>query len=1012
MMSSHLMTGRRLSHYQILDEISRGGMGVVFRAMDVSLDREVALKILPEELLSDPLRRARLLQEARAASALEHPHVAVIHEVGDADGVTFIAMELIRGEKLSETLSRGPLPVTRALTLATEMAEGLARAHEKGIIHRDLKPANVMVTDDGHAKIIDFGLAKLVEPVGEQTATVSVHGPRTDPGVVLGTAPYMSPEQARGVRVDQRSDIFALGVTLYEMLTGRRAFQGASSLDTMQAILTQPVPPLPATPGTSAEATAELQRIIVKCTAKDVEDRFQDMKDLIVDLRAARRRLESSPTTVITSAGRDGLPKTILGDRTRWLVPAIVVVVLAASAAVWWVKRNPVQPAAKPSGKPGVAVLYFENNTGDKSLDWMRTGLTDMIVTDLSQSTNFEVLGTDRLVQILQEIKRADDRVISADVVQEIANRAAVDNVLVGSYVKAGGTIRISARLQEARTGRIVTAERVEGSGEASLFALVDELTRRFKSTLTAAGTANDPLLKRPTTSAPEAGLDRGVTEITTSSIEAYRYYAEGINFHERGLSSQAAPLLEKAIEIDPNFAMAYAKLAVVKNNLLELDKRDEYAKRALDLADHLTSRERYYIEGFYYGLRPETQARSIDAYKQGLALHPEHQASRHNLALRLLMLERFPEAIEQYEELVRRGTSNPTSFENLAEAFVVVGNVARAREVADDFGRRQPDSAVGFRILGATLIADGRLDEARAAFEKSAALNPLDFGVRLGMRAVAVLQQRWADVVNVNDEMARSPSSFERFLSLQGSAQLAAVRGRGQAALDLFDRSGRVTGLPPLMRAIARNRQAMMLLRTGKPAPALAQAGLSLPDARNTDLEFETLQLLSVAQAAVGRKADSDRTLAQLEARAKTTASEHELRRVHWARGEIALTEGNASAAAAELNKAQSMLPVHGPSIGPPSSHPDLWFAAAQANIKAGRDGEAAPLLERLQAGFERLYSLEPYARSFYLLGQIYERRGDAARARDQYARFVDLWRDGDLERTWVAEAQRKLAR
>ena len=644
------MTGRKLSHYDLIEEISRGGMGIVYRAVDVNLGREVALKVLPDDLVHDAVRRERLLQEARAASALEHPNIAVIHEVGEADGITFIAMELIRGEKLSDTLSRGPLSQTRTFALATEIAEGLARAHDKGIVHRDLKPANVMVTDDGHVKIIDFGLAKLIERVSGEQATASIQAQRTDAGVVLGTAAYMSPEQARGDRVDHRSDVFALGVTLYEMLTGRPAFQGRSSLDTMQAVLTQPVPPLPAIGGSSAEVTAELQRIITKCTAKEPDDRFQGMKDLIVDLRAARRRLESSQTAAAVPVSGLQVPTPLQPgrSRTRFMAPILLAVVIAG-AAVWWWAGGRQQPVVSRSGKPAIAVMYFDNNTGDASLDWMRTGLTDMMVTDLSQSTDIEVLGTDRLVQILQDLRRADDRVISADVVREIASRAAVDTVLVGSYVRAGGTIRISARLQEARTGRIVSAERVEGAAESSLFALVDELTSRFKSRMVGQAVRKPgSLLPRPGDAA-QSGDDRGLTEVTTSSIEAYRYYAEGMNYHERGLSSEAAPLLERAIEIDPDFAMAFAKLAVVNNNLGLLDKRDEYAKRALERTDRLTSRERYYIEGFYYGLRPETLQRGLEAYKQGLALHPEHQASRHNLGLHFIVLERFPEGIQQY---------------------------------------------------------------------------------------------------------------------------------------------------------------------------------------------------------------------------------------------------------------------------------------------------------------------------------------------------------------------------
>ncbi len=1003
------MVGRTLSHYQILDEISRGGMGVVYRAVDVTLGREVAFKVLPDELVHDRTRRERLLQEARAASALEHPHLAVIHAVGEADGVTFIAMELIRGEKMSETLSRGPLLATRALDVAAEVAEGLARAHEKALIHRDLKPANIMLTDEGHVKIIDFGLAKLVERVAEDAATVSVHGPRTAEGVIVGTAAYMSPEQARGAKVDSRTDVFALGVTLYEMVTGRPAYQGRSQLDTLQAILTQPVPPLPAMAGTRADITAELQRIISKCTAKDPDERFQGMKDLVLDLRAARRRLESAQTGAVTAEPAAGArPRRIARAP---VVAGVLVVGALVTAIIWWPgRRSP--SSVRPSGRPAMAVLYFENNTGDASLDWMRTGLTDMMVNDLSQSTDIEVLGTDRLVQILQELRRADDRVISADVVQQIANRAVVDTVLVGSYVKSGGTLRINARLQDARTGRIVSAERVEGPGDSGVFALVDELTRRFKKTIGAANPAVGSILKAPGDVPAEAGLDRGVTDITTSSIEAYRYYAEGINFHERALSAQAAPLLERAIAIDPTFAMAFAKLAVVSNNLGLFPKRDEYAKRALDLSSRLPSRERYYIEGYYYGLRPETLQRSMEAYQRGLALHPEHQASRHNLGLHLLNLERLTESIEQYEELRRRGTSNPSTYENFAAALVQSGDVKRARDVADEFVRRQPDSAVGLRVLGTTFIADGRLDDARAAFVKAKALAPLDRIMRIGFVATAILQNLWTDAESANDDLVKSTNPFDQFVGLGAAVHLALAHGRGRVARDLWDRAARVAGLGAAQRASARNRQAMLLLRHGKPAAALAQAELALVDARNQGSEFETLQLLAIAQAAVGRKTDSEKTLGLLESRVKIVPSDREARRLPWARGLIALGAGDATTAADQLTKAQQMLPAHGSPLGPPSSHGDLWLDTALANLRAGRDAEAAKLLERLQSAYERLFALEAWARSFYLLGQIYERRGDTARARDQFARFVDLWRDGDLEPGWVADAQKKIAR
>jgi len=991
------MIGRTLSHYRIVGEISRGGMGVVYRATDVQLGRDVALKVLPEDLLHDAERRARLLQEARAASALEHPHIAVIHEVGEAEGVTFIAMELIRGEKLADLLARGPLRAARALELAIETAEGLARAHETGIVHRDLKPANVMVTEDGHAKIIDFGLAKVATLASSDDATASVRSPRTAEGVVVGTAAYMSPEQARGDQVDRRSDIFALGLTLYEMATGRPAFQGRSSLDTLQAILTQPVPPLPAMSGMPAETMSDLQRIIAKCTAKDPDERYQGMKDVVVDLRAARRRLESSGQV---------LPQAPPARARTWRLPASAALVLIAVAgALWWAGRDD-EAAVPVSGKPALAVLYFENNTGDPALDWMRTGLTDMLVNDLSQSGGYEVVGTDRLVEILQNLQRADDRVMSADLVREVATRAAADTVLVGSYVKAGGTIRINARLQDAQTGRIVSTERVEGAGEASLFSLVDELTRRFRTRLASLAPAS--LLAKPGETA-ERGLDRGLSEITTSSIEAYRYYAEGLHYHERGMAAQAEPLLVKAIAIDPDFAMAYAKLAVVHYNQVQMDKTEEFARKALERTERLTSRERHYIEGFYYWLRPETRTRAVEAYERALAAHPEHQASRHNLALAYDTLGRYEESIAQYAELIRRGTTNPSTYGNLSGVYVQLGQFDKALDTMEQFVRQYPDNSYGLNNLGNALMANGRLDEAVRSYERAAALDPQNFQPAFGRLTAALLRHDWNGVEAIAARLAALRTPFQRALGHLGRAQAAGARGRFADQQAALEKARNEPGLAHTPRAMIGLRLAQAFLRAGKPEPALQAARAVLTDAQGREPELPVLQALAVAEALTGRTDESTRSLARLE---KLAQSARDLYRLRWVPGEIALHKGDARTAAAELDAALEAAPKYGPVTGPPSSVPELIYLTGVAHMRAGDDAEARRLFERLQAGHDWPHAPDAYGRSFYLLGQIYERAGDGAKAQDQYRRFVDVWGDGDMERPWVEDAKARLAR
>src|SRR5688572_4982265 len=326
-----LEPGRRIGPYEILDAIGAGGMGEVYRARDARPHRDVALKVLPPALVADPIRRARFVQEARGASALEHPHIAVVHDIAEIDGVTFIVMELVRGEPLSGLVAGGPIPASRTIDLALEIAEALARAHDISIVHRDLKPANVMITTDGHVKVIDFGLAKLARArENAPTASLAVGPGVTEAGIVVGTAAYMSPEQAQGAAVDQRSDIFTFGVVLQEMLNGASQFRRRSSVDTMHAILHDTPPRLPDSIGVG---TQDLQRVIDLCLAKPAGDRYQTMRDVVTDLRTTRRRLESAELRAIEG------PPTI-DRRVRIAAVVAVAIVLVIAGSIWWSARR------------------------------------------------------------------------------------------------------------------------------------------------------------------------------------------------------------------------------------------------------------------------------------------------------------------------------------------------------------------------------------------------------------------------------------------------------------------------------------------------------------------------------------------------------------------------------------------------------------------------------------------------------------------------------------------------
>jgi eukaryotic-like serine/threonine-protein kinase len=979
--------GRTISHYRILAEVSRGGMGIVYRALDTRLDREVAFKVLPPELVAEPERLRRFEQEARAASKLEHPNIAVIHEIGEAEGITFITMELIRGDKLADRLLEGRIPWTRALEMATEIAEGLARAHERGVVHRDLKPANVMVTEDGHPKIIDFGLAKLVAPLsGEEGESATRSARDTEPGIVLGTFRYMSPEQARGGRLDHRTDVFSFGVVLFEMLSGRRPFDGASQLEILQAIVSAPTPRLEASVDRSLDAvSAELQRIVEKCLSKDPADRYQSMKDLVVDLRAARRRAESgSVVAAVPTPPGTGLQRTGV-----FVAGALIVVALATAL---WLRQD--SPAPTPdAGKPSLAVLRFENLSGDPSLDWLRTGLADMLITDLSQSTDLDVLSTDRLYQVLRDMKRLDERIESLQVVQDLAERGGVKTVLEGSFLKAGESIRINVRIQEAATGRILTSEKVEGVGEANLFDMVDDLSRRVR-------------LKLDAVPAMGEELDRDLRDVTTSSVDAYREYAEGINLQERSSYRDALPHFEAALKLDPGFAMAMAKLSVVQYNLGYQDWV-KTAERTLENLDRLTLRERYYIEGIYYMRQERTFDRAIDAYRKAVKLYPDHGSARNNLALLLDQFEHYEEALDHYQFLVDRGVRFVAAQSNLADVYSALGEDEKALAILQDGVKTHPENVNLLFMLGLHSIRVGRPEEALKVFARAQALGPSEPQPRMGQVQAHLLLNEPEAGEAIARELQAVDDPFFRFVGPNLLSQCLLQQGRSAEAVSAAETAS--AGGTGSFSGRAHVLAAHILLERGELERALQHANEARVAGKGNYGEWAGLFFASLAEERLGKRSEADRFAEELRTNAEALPTEKEKRRYHHLEGELLLSRGDARGAIAELENSASTLPARG--FGGPtnvSQHVPVWFSLASAYYAAGEDEQARQWFEKIVSSTsERVVWPIPYVRSFYWLAKIHEKRGEREKSKEYFQRFLDFWKEGDLDRGLVEEAR-----
>ena len=682
-------------------------MGIVYCAVDLKLNREVAVKVLPPELVADPDRRRRFVQEAQAAAALNHPHIAVVHEIDEADGVTFMAMELIGGEKLSEVLARGPLPVTRSLELVLEAAEGLARAHDRGIVHRDVKPANLIVTEDGHIKIIDFGLAKLFEPLREQPseAQTAVRG-ATDAGVVMGTVSYMSPEQARGDHVDHRTDVWSLGVVLFEMLTGRAPFQGASPTDTLSEILRDSAPRLP------LAGQEEIQRIADECLAKDRNHRYQGMRDLAADLRAARFRLESG-------ALAPGVSKT---GRKRWPFAAAIAVLVIGGLyfSGLWTRRSMELPTNEPTGvavRRSVAVVGFKNLSGNADAAWLSTALTEMFTSELAAGERLRTIPGENVGRMKIELRLADAESFGAETLARIRANLGCDLVVLGSYLalgeSGGGKIRLDLRLQDAQMGETVAAVSDAGK-EEDLLDLVSRTGARLRERL-GVGELSAEAAASVGTSLP-------------SNPEAARLYSEALVRLQQFDALTARDLLERAVAIEPEHALAHSTLAQTWS-LLGYDERAKAAaQKAFERSGSLSREMRLLIEARLRETSKEWD-RAIEIYRTLSEFFPDNLDYGLRLAEAQTSAGKGTEALATFEGL--RQLPSPFSI----DPRIDLGE-ASAAESLGDFKRAQKAAATAAtkaRAHGAPLLAaqarrhegwvlqsQGQYDEAIAAANES----------------------------------------------------------------------------------------------------------------------------------------------------------------------------------------------------------------------------------------------------------------------------------------------------
>jgi TolB-like protein/Tfp pilus assembly protein PilF len=692
-----LSPGTRLGPYEILAPLGAGGMGEVWRGRDTRLDREVAIKVLAPKFSADPDRLRRFEQEARATSRLDHPNIVVVHDVGSHEGSPYIVSELLEGESLRERLA-SPLPLGKALDYAAQVALGLAAAHEKGIVHRDLKPENVFVTKDERIKILDFGLAKFTQSVisSPSVTAAPTSAPETEPGVVLGTVGYMSPEQVRGLATDHRSDIFSFGAILYELLSGQRAFARPTASDTMAAIMRDDPPSLSES---GRNIPTALEHVVRHCLEKERDNRFQSARDIAFDLAEVSGLGGSGAARVATPTASS--PKGI-----RVAVGSGLAVLLIVGAVLYFrpAARSPAPPA---QAGLSIAVLPFTNLSEDKDQDYFSDGLSEELMSLLAKVKELHVVG--RTSSFFFKGKNVK--------VGDIGRELHVATVLEGSVRRAGGRLRVSTQLVNVADGFQVWAETYDRNVD-DVFAVQDEIAEAVVAALKVR------LLPQE--------LPRS-SERRTSNPEAYNQYLLGRHFFDRGNPDNYRRSVEayrRAVELDPGFAAAYAGLAISEalaadissetSANLEEDRRKalEAATKALSLDPELA--EGYTARGYLRSTATWDWSGARADLERALSLDPHNAATHTQYSTILACLGRLPEAIREARTAIDLDPLSAEAWITLGSQLRVAGQFREARRALNRAIEIVPDSDRAHSFLGSVSILEGNPAAALREFTRS----------------------------------------------------------------------------------------------------------------------------------------------------------------------------------------------------------------------------------------------------------------------------------------------------